>query len=225
MATIQSIIDRVTDVTKDYDHVRWTLPEIARWLNDAAGQIASVHPRAAARYVTLTLTEGSRQDLRTLDPDTQWIRLYELVCNVVDDEATGSTIRQISRPALDFAFRTWRGRTPTATEVKEYSLDEREPFTFDVNPPVAAGARVMALAAVRPEPCMILNEGGTALADPDEKFPLAAGYDIPAVDYVLARCFAKDANDPTYANRAAMHTQLFQATLGVEVSDTRGAEA
>lgn len=89
MATIQSIIDRVTDVTKDYDHVRWTLPEIARWLNDAAGQIATIHPRAASRYVTLTLAAGARQDLREIDPPRKWIRLHELTCNVTPE----STLR------------------------------------------------------------------------------------------------------------------------------------
>lgn len=223
MATTQSIIDRVTHVTRDYDHVRWTLPEIAHWLNDAAGQIATLHPRASSRYVTLTLKEGARQDLRTISSNIAWIRLYELVCNItLNGQATGSTIRHVSRPALDFAFRTWRRRAPSAREVKEFAMDERDPFTFDVNPPVAAGTQVLAFAAVRPPKCMILNAAGTALATPAEEFPLAEGYDIPAVDYVLARCFAKDANDASYANRAAMHMQLFQATFGAEVSDTAG---
>lgn len=223
MATIQSIIDRVTDVTKDYDHVRWSLPEIARWLNDAAGQIATIHPRSASRYVVLALSQGARQDLRAINPATRWIRLHELTCNVTpDDQSTGRTIRQVSRPALDFTFRSWRGKAPTSAEVKEYALDEREPFSFDVNPPVAAGTKVLALVSARPDPCMILNDDGTALVNPAEEFPLAEGYDIPAVDYVLSRCFGKDANDPTYANRAAMHAQLFQSTLGVEVSDTAG---
>lgn len=223
MATIQSIIDRVTDVTKDYDRERWSLREIARWLNDAAGQIATIHPRVSARYVTLTLAEGARQDLRTIDPTTQWIRLYELTHNVTADDKPGRTIRQVSRPALDFAFRAWRTKMPTAAEVKEFSMDGREPFAFDVNPPVAAGTKVLALAAVRPPECMILDHAGTALANPAEEFPLAAGYDIVAVDYVLARLFGKDVNDPSYANRAAMHMQLFQAGLGVETTDTLGA--
>lgn len=223
MATIQSIIDRVTDVTKDYDHERWTLREIARWLNDAAGQIASIHPRAAAKYVQLTLREGSRQDLRLISPTTQWIRLYELTYNILPDGKPGRTIRQVSRPALDFALRNWRMKAPQATEVKEFAIDEREPFTFDVNPPVAEGSKVLALAAARPPQCMNLNGSGTALTNPGEVFPLEAGYDIAAVDYVLARLFSKDANDPTYTNRAAMHMQLFQTVMGVEVSDTLGA--
>lgn len=227
MATIRSIIERITDVTKDYDHVRWSLAEIARWLNDAQDQIASLHPRAAADYTTLTLGAGSRQDLRLIDPTKRWIRLFELVCNVVStggtDALTGRTIRQVSRPALDFAFSNWRSKPATATAVKEFTMDEREPFTFDVNPPVAAGTKVYALAAAKPAPCMILTADGSDLADADEEFPLADGYDIPAVDYVLFRCFNKDANDPSYASRAAAHLQVFQLAMGVETRDAGGA--
>lgn len=227
MATIQSIIDRVTFVTKDNDHVRWTLAEIAEWLNNAAEQIVSVHPRAGAAYHTLTLAAGPRQDIRTAGAGKQWVRLFELVCNMVtvEDESlpTGTTIRLISRPSLDAAFRSWRTRPATATAVKEYAVDEREPFTFDVNPPVAAGVKVLALATAKPTRCAVLNDGGTALADSDEEFPLAPGYDIPAVDYVLFRCFNKDANDPTYAARAGNHLQAFQLAMGVETRDAAPA--
>lgn len=223
MAKIQTIIDQVTDVTKDYDHVRWTLAEIARWLNNAQDQIAQIHPRAASQYRTLTLTSGSRQDLRIIDPAERWIRLFELTCNVTEADsegaASGKTIRQISRPSLDFAFRTWRGKAATAQEVKEFAMDEREAFTFDVNPPVAAGTKVYALVAVKPAPCMVLTSDASTLADPDEQFGLADGYEIPAVDYVLFRCFNKDANDPTYAQRSATHLQSFQLAMGVETRD------
>lgn len=209
MATIQSIIDRIKFITKDEDHVRFTVAEILMWLNNAQDQIASLHPRAASQYVTLTLTEGARQDLRAIAPDTRWIRLHELVCNVPDDKPTGATIRLISRPAIDFAFRTWRGASPTATVVKEYAMDERDPYTFDVNPPVAAGTKVYALAAIKPAP--ITSAAGD--------FALADGYDIPAVDYVLFRLFSKDANDQSYAARASGHMQAFQLSLGIETTD------
>lgn len=221
MATIQSIIDRVTDVTKDRDHVRWTLPEIARWLNNAQDSIATLTPRASSRYLSLTLQEGSRQDLRTIDANTRWLRLYDLLCNMRDDRPTGTTIRQVSRPALDFSARAWRGQPPTAIAVKEFATDERDPYSFDVYPPVVAGVKVYALAAVKPESSMKLNSEGTGLVDPDEVFPLADGYDIPAVDYILFRCFSKDTNDQSYASRATAHLQAFQLALNAETNDAR----
>lgn len=219
MATIQSIIDRVTDVTKDRDHVRWTLPELARWLNTAQDTIASLTPRASAQYRVLPLAAGSRQDLRTIAPSVRWVRLYDLVCNTRSGQPTGATIRQVARPALDFSVRNWRGVAPTATAVKEFALDERDAFAFDVYPPVQAGTSVYAFAAVKPAPCMVLTPTGDALADPNEEFPLPDGYDIPAVDYVLFRCFSKDVNDQSYASRATAHLQAFQLAVNAEAND------
>ena len=224
MATVQSIIDRITHITKDPDHVRWTLPEIALWLNNAKDQIASMHPRSSAEYVVLTLGAGHRQDLRLIDPSKRWIRLFEILANMEEhedgpDTPTGTTTRMISRQALDWAFNSWRRSRSLSTSVREYALDERSPFTFDVVPAVQAGTKVYALASIYPPPCMILNGDGTALASANEKFPLADGYDIPAVDYVLFRLFSKDANDPANAQRAATHLQAFQLAMGVEVMD------
>lgn len=227
MATTQSILDRVTYVTKDYDRVRWTLPELSQWLNDAQGLIASLHPRAASQYKVITLAAGARQDLRVIEPTTRWIRLFELTCNVTTvggvTSPNGRTISQVSRPILDAAFPTWRSKPPTATSVSEFTMDEREVFTFDVNPPVAAGVKVLALVAITPPPCAVLNDTGTALANAAEVFGLADGYDIPAVDYVIFRAYNKDANNPGYATDAANHLQAFQLAMGVETKDASAA--
>ena len=220
-AKIQSIIDRITHISNDEGHVRWTLPEIAHWLNDAQDQIASLHPRASAQYVTLTLQAGIRQDLRTIEPSKRWLRLHELVANMEGNQPSGPTIRLISRPALDFAVREWRRSGSQGTLVKEYAMDEREPFTFDVNPPVQAGVKVYALASAKPPRVMSLQYLTNELSNPNEEFGLADGYDIPAVDYVLFRMFSKDANDPAYAGRAATHLQAFQLAMGVETGDAR----
>lgn len=219
-AKTQTVLDAIDHVTKDYDHERFTLAEISLWMNQGAGQIATLHPRAASQYLQLTLAAGARQDLRTIDPTKAWIRLHEVVCNVVDSNPTGDTIRQVERSVLDRVFRSWRSTTQ-ASAVKEYTMDEREPFTFDVYPPVSAGVKVLALASVRPAAFCALNEAGTALANEDETIPLADGYEVPLIDYTLFRLFNKDANDATYQARAAMHLQAFQLAMGVETKDAK----
>ena len=220
MATIQSIINRVSFVTKDLSNVRWSLPELALWLNEAKDLIVAVSSRAAADYYVLTLKEGPQQDLRDAIPDKAWIMLFELVCNVDTangvDTPTGSTIRRVDRAALDDSYRTWRSQPPTATEVREYTQDARHAYAFTVRPPVAAGTKVYALAAAQPPACAILNSAGDALADPNETFPLAPGFDGPAVDYVLYRAFSKDVNDPASAGRAQTHFQAFQSFVSAE---------
>ncbi|OWT55278.1 phage adaptor protein [Candidimonas nitroreducens] len=216
--TTQSIIDRVQFITKDYSAVRWTMKEMSDWINDAQTQIAQLVPPSASQYMVLTLAEGARQDLRVIDPDTRWVRLMELLCNVNTtsgvDKPTGATIRLVSRPILDSAFPSWRSVTPTARAVAEYAMDAGNEFVFDVNPPVVAGTKVYAQASVIPAPVAVLNSGKTALDDPNELFGLPDGYDIAAVDYVVFRAFNKNANDQTYAAQASAHLQLFQAALG-----------
>lgn len=204
MATVQSIIDRCVFVTKDTSYARFTLEEMVAYVNDAITLMSSMAPRCASQYVLLTLAAGSRQSLRTIDPAKRWVRLLELVCNGAD----GTTIRQVARPILDNAFRTWRG-TDRAIEVEEFAMDEREVFSFDVFPPVVAGTTVLALAAVAPPP----------VEDEDSDFPLADGFDIPAVDYVLYRLFCKDANDQSYMARSTGHLQAFNLAMGVETKD------
>lgn len=208
MPTVQSIIDRVTFITKDPDHVRWTLDELVLWINNAISMIADTHPRAASEYRNLRLVEGARQNLRSIDPAVRWVRLMELVCNCDGAAPNGPTIRQVSRPALDFSRRNWRSAR-LESQVKEYTMDEREPFTFDVYPPVEAGTTVHALVSITPPP----------VEDEDSDFPLADGYDIPTVDYVLFRAFSKDAGDQTYMARATGHLQAYQLAMGIETKD------
>jgi hypothetical protein len=217
----QEVIDAVTDVTKDYDRVRFLLPEISRWMNHGARQIATIDDRAASQYLTLTLGAGVRQDLRTIDATKSWVRLHEVVCNVaVDGTPNGDTIRKVVRSGLDSAFKRWRA-SASASTIKEYSQDEREPFTFDVFPPAVAGTKVLGLASVRPGAFCVLNVGGTALANANELVPLADGFEVPLIDYTLFRLFSKDANDPTYVARAAMHLQAFQMSMAIEAKDAK----
>lgn len=208
--TIESVLSRVTDITKDYDRVRWSDPELLRWANDGQDQIASLHMRAADRHMTLTLAGGARQDLRTIDPTVRWLRLQNIVCNFVGNDPIGPTVRQVSRPMLDAAFRTWRSRSQAA-QIEEFAVSEQEPFTFDVFPPAIAGTRVLALVATKPTP-ITSTTGALSLAD---------GFDIPLVDYILFRCFSKDANDPSYQARASGHLQAFQLAMGVETKDAK----
>lgn len=219
----QSIIDRVTYILRDDDHVRWTWPELSLWINDARNRVAELHPRVVADHRIITLQEGSRQDLRLIDPTTNWIRLYSLVCNVRDGKPTGPTIQVIDRNALDRAFSQWRGAPPTARDVQEFSLDDRDKYGFDVVPPVRAGVEVYAfVSAVPTAPIAVLNVNRDGLADSDEVTGLPPSYAIPMSDYVLYRCFTKDANDPTYASRAQTHLQAFTLEVQAEISDASG---
>lgn len=201
---VQSIIDRVTFVTKDVAHTRFSLEEIVAYINDAIKLMPSMNARCAAQYVQLSLAGGARQDLRGIDSTKRWVRLFEIVCNGTD----GPTVRPVARAALDNSAPNWRSE-PQAQAIQEFATDEREPFTFDVYPPAAPGISVTALVAIAPDD----------VEDEDSDFPLADGFDIPTVDYVLYRLFCKDANDQTYMARSTGHFQAFSLAMGVETKD------
>lgn len=212
MATVQDIVDRVTLITKDADAVRFTLGEIVLWTRDAIDQIATMHPRVASEYLPVNLRAGSRQDLRLIDPSRRWVRLHQVVSNIDQNGApAGVPIRQVAGSSLYFSLSKWSNKPP-ATQVREYSVDEREVHTFDVYPPVAVGTRVLVLASVKPAP----------IEDEDSVFPLPDGYDIPATDYVLFRLFSKDAQDQSYSARATAHMQAFNLAMGIETKDANG---
>lgn len=209
MAIVQDIVDRAMLITKDADGVRWTLDEMILWIRDAIDQIATLHPRVASQYRVVSLHEGTHQDLGLIDPSLRWIRLHELANNVdANQRPVGFKPRLVSDRALYFSVAKW-GSRPPAAEVREFSMDERETLAFNVYPPVAEGTQVLLLASIKPP----------AIEDEDSDFPLPDGYEVPATDYVLYRLFSKDANDQSYAQRAAGHLQSFQLAMSVEVKD------
>lgn len=219
-ATTQSVIDRITELANDPGLKRLTLPVIARWLNEGALVIATASVRAAGAFQALTLAAGSRQDLRLISPTTDWIRLHALVCSGA--AATGPAIFRVDHRALSDAIRTWRA-TATSATVEEWSQDESDGCVFDVFPPATAGAQVFAHVSKKPVPFCVLNGGGTALLNSAETVPLATGFDIPLVDYVLMRYYQRWSEVPNAAARAQAHQQLFMAGAGLAQGAAKGA--
>ena len=217
-AKTASVIARIDSVTGDTARKRFSLPAIARWMDEAQGIICELQPRAAAEHRVFTLVEGPSQDLRN-EPSVAWIRVHEAVCNTTAaGEPTGPAIRMVEGNVLGRVRRDWRNFAP-ATQVDEVSLDERDPFVFTVFPPAAAGTKVQLLATVRPGPVCVLNSGGTALLDPEERVGVRDGFDTPLVDWVLFRLFSKDSEDQSYQARAKGHFDAAQLVLGLALRD------
>lgn len=215
-AKTQSVIDRIDAITNDPTHRRFKLPRIALWMNEAQRLIAEVAVRAASEDITLTLVAGVEQDLRTLEPSRDWIKLHRVKHNVVEGLLIGAEIREVDPVTRHNATPLWRRAKPSRT-VLEYAIDQRLPTQFEVYPPAVAGTQVRALVSAAPEPVCVLNPGGTALADPDETIGLANGFDGPLVDLVLARLFMLDANEPAYQARGGAHLQAAERALGITI--------
>ena len=89
--TVQSVIDRVQTVLQDTTGVRWpVVAELVLWINDAQREIALLKPDASAINETITLADGTKQDIPSAGN-----RLLKVVRNM--SAASGGTGKRAVR--------------------------------------------------------------------------------------------------------------------------------
>jgi hypothetical protein len=192
------LIERAGFLLQDEEYVRWTVPELISWINEAAGALVSIRPSAGAKLVVLPLVAGTQQTL-----DDNVVQLLDVVRNVGADGVTpGRSIRLAERHLFDSTDPDWHTRSGKAV-IKHYIYDDRTPNVFYVYPPALAGTKIQASLTVIP-PQLTAD---TDTLDLDTQFESAL------VNYVVFRAMAKDSE---YANGAIAtgYYQAFQAALG-----------
>lgn len=218
MPTGQEIIEQATLLLSDEGNVRWELPEMARWINNATKAIILAKPSASSQTVqTGTLAAGTLQSAPNTGTPTP-IRIIGVGANIRDvgpPVLRGRVIKVISRNQLDAHFPTWqdiRFNRPTK-EVREIIFDENTPYEFLVNPPNDGTGRIELKMSVLPAP--ITGDGETV-----ESYSADTGLDDiylnPYVDFVCYRAYAKDDQGGNPA-RAQFYYQQFAQALGIKV--------
>jgi hypothetical protein len=193
-----TLIERSGFLLQDDDHVRWTVPELISWINEAAGALVTIRPSAGAKLVILPLAAGTQQ---LLGDDV--VQLLDVVRNVGADGVTpGRAIRLAERHLFDSADPDWHTRAGKAT-IKHYIYDDRTPNVFYVYPPALADTKVQASITAMPAP--VLTEA--------DDLDLDAQFESALVNYIVFRALAKDSE---YASGAIAtgYYQAFQAALG-----------
>lgn len=222
MATLASeIMTRVEIIILDKTNVRWPLPELCMWVNDAQREVVLQKPSALSKNVALPLVEGTFQQV----PD-EYLGLLRIIRNLKSDpEVTprigGRAIRIVSREVLDTQTLDWHSpdETPYQKSVKHFVYDEQDPKSFYVYPGNDGTGVVEAIMAGNPRPIVIAPG-----ADPDSISSYAQPIDLSDIyansilDFVLYRAYSKDANFAGNAERAALHYQQFANSLGIKVS-------
>lgn len=192
------LIKRAGFLLQDEEYVRWTVPELISWINEAAGALVSIRPSAGAKLVVLPLVAGTQQTL-----DDNVVQLLDVVRNVAVDGVTpGRSIRLAERHLFDSTDPDWHTR-PGKSVIKHYIYDDRTPNIFYVYPPALAGTKVQASLTVIP----------AQLTAETDTLDLDAQFESALVNYVVFRAMAKDSE---YANGAIAtgYYQAFQAALG-----------
>lgn len=211
--TAKDVISRASIILQDAGAVRWPLPELLTWLNDAAREIAITKPNATAKTVAMELVSGTKQEI----PATAH-SLLQVVRNV--DKTTGvggKVITPIVRQVLDNQIPGWHDGTalPFAAVVRHVVDDALDQRAFYVVPGNDGTGKieivVSSIPADIPTPANPLDlDAYGATVD------LQDIYRNVVVDYILYRAFSKDMNLPGAAQRAVAHYQQFNAALGLK---------
>jgi len=197
------VVTRVRNVLQDADGTRWPDEELLIWLTDGQRTVVLVRPDACMRNESLDLVEGTKQKI----PATG-LRLLDVVRNV-----GGRAVRLVDREVLDTGNPNWHTATGNAV-IRNYAYDDRDPKTFYVSPP-----------AMKPDPSKkpakavleimysIVPADVVALTD---ELPLEDIYIDSLTNYVLFRCYSKDAQNAQNAALASGYLTTMMNMLGVK---------
>ena len=218
MAILASdILEPVITILQDPDNVRWPLPELVGWLNDGAKEIVLQKPNSSSDNVVISLAVGTLQEIGA--GRLQLLRVTRNIKEVGPPRVGGRVIRVCSREILDTSYPDWHDPsvvTPAA-QVRQYVLDDQDPTHFYVFPPNTGSGLVEAIVSVTPA----LVE---ATGDPNAITSYEVAVALPDIykgtlqDYVLYRCYTKDATFAADVQRAALHYQQFAGALGIKAT-------
>lgn len=191
----------------DADGVTWDDPFILAAINAGVSDIISHKPRANTVTGLLDLVAGAFQTL----PATA-IALVDIICNAGADGATlGRAITRTTAERMDAASPSWRSATGSA--VKHFIYDERNPSAYEVWPGPTGATKVKARTCNHP----------TALTALGDAVPLDASYRNALVEFVLFRCYARDAENSLQSALATAHYAAYANTIGIQVQKQKSA--
>lgn len=205
MATAGSaIVARAADVLQDQSNVRWPLTEQVRWVNSGQREIVLLRPDAKYLNASVALAIGTKQTL-----PAGGLKLLDVIRNMGVAGATpGNVIRPIAKEVLDAQMPDWHTQANAGGIIKHFMFDVRFPLNYYVYPQVPASPVVQVEIAYSVAP--------TDLATQADNIDLPDIYEGPLLNYLLFRCYSKDAEYAGDPNRAASYYQLFLAGLGLK---------
>lgn len=193
------LIDRAGWQLQDRDHVRWTENELIAYINDAQKQVVLMRPDANSITESVPLAAGTRQAL-----PAGAVSLLAVTRNMgADGNTPGRSIRPTIRTVLDTETPDWHGQT--GSYVQHYIYDPaNDRQTFYVYPAATGQIEIV-----------YSSEPATITASTDT-LDLGDQYIGAVLDWVLFRCYSKDAEYAGDPQKASGHLSNFYQTIGVK---------
>ena len=204
LTVAQEIITKTQFVLIDTG-IRWTPAELLGWLNDGQRDIAINVPNATVKQAVIQLQPGV---LQTIPSDG--IRLVEITHSMgLDGQTPGPGITVVDRLELEQVNISWASNAPSAYP-NHYMWQPRIPtqfYVYPAQPKTSCGWIELFYDQI---PADVPTLTGTITINDI--------YQAALVDYILYRCFLKDAE---YAStvRAKGHWEAFLYATGRKSQD------
>lgn len=229
MLKASTIMERAGILLLDPTYVRWTLPEMAGWIEEAVSSIVLVKPSASSGEIQLDLVAGTRQ---SLPDDESIVLLLDIVRNVNRSTgAPGRAVKPVTRDSLDSLEPDWHSpaKVPYKAVVRHFVYEQIVPRTFFVYPGNDGTGSVEAHVSVLPPKITGLVSIGadtSQIGTWDVDLGIGEEYQAAVLDYLMYRAFSKE--DPAASpQRAAGFYQSFATIIGLQtqVEDAQSPKA
>jgi len=203
-----NLISRIQDILQDTTSIRWPEAELLRYINDAQREVCNLRPESTATTANMALVVGTKQSL-----PSGGLRLIKVTRNMSSaaGSATGKrAVRLVDADILNTQEPNWHDPTVSgdaahATTVKHYIFDEDDPRSFYVYPGASTTSTFLEI---------VYSGAPTDLANTSATISVDDIFANAIIDYVLFRCYLKDAEYAGNQQRAGTHFQLFSSSLG-----------
>lgn len=226
MGTIyaSAIFTEIDEILLDTGKDRWPDEEKIRYLNAGQRQAVILKPDVYTVSTVYKLAAGTKQSV----PDgtsafqtpaavtiPECIQFLRLIRNMgTTGLVAGAAITPVGMDFMDAYNPTWHADSASAT-VKNYVYNEEDPDHFYVSPPQPGTSQGYVEAVFSASPADVVAAAGPSY---DVAITISDVYKDILVNYILFRCYAKDAAfSPYNASRAVEYWNLF--VLGLERKD------
>ena len=206
------IIDLFTNVRTilaDPNGARWSSLELQIWLNAGYREIVNIRPDSNTKLGVYNCSEGVRQDIATQFPSA--ILLIDIIRNV-GGLSNKYSIEYGNLEDIDSQRRGWMNDT-SSNSIEKYFFDPRLFTQFLVYPPASGANAQLEISYCDAAPVSTLTAAQLASPTTNNTIQLSDSYGNTLMDYILYRCFEKDAGIDGNAQRALAAYNAFKQSL------------
>lgn len=216
---------------QDKGFVRFTLADMASWINAACRLLVRVKPTLLTANVGMLLLAGTKQSLseatfvNTVDgsaAELTALQILEAVRNLGaegTEALAGSPLTVIPRATLDQVYPGWHS-APAQEEIVYLMFDPKDPETFYVYPKATLSPAMYVELILARLPVNTLADEAAALGSEDLDAGIGAIYEDVLVDAVCYQAFSVDAEQSSAsAQLAAFYLKRVYEELGVKLKN------